>query len=366
MKSATMVKAVRIFRDAILNRRLAEASLAAAQLAAEAERVKNEAQRSAAAEAQKFVVDSLAKGLVSFANGDLTCHISTWFSGDYKTLRMDFNDAVTKMQSTMRRIAASTTAVESGASDILQASSNLSQRTEQQAARLEEASAALDQITATVRETSSSAKTAAELANAARTHAVASGDVVRDAIGAMGGIETSSRQIGNIIGVIDEIAFQTNLLALNAGIEAARAGDAGRGFAVVATEVRTLAQRSADAAKEIKAIISTSGRQVATGVKLVDETGQALLSITDRVNTLSQLVGEIAMAAGEQAVGLNQINLTMNEMDQVTQQNAAMWSRRRRRAAALPAKPLDWPIWWASSRLGRSIALARVPVLAAE
>jgi len=140
----------------------------------------------------------------------------------------------------------------------------------------------------------------------------------------MAGIETSSRQIGNIIGVIDEIALQTNLLALNAGVEAARAGDAGRGFAVVATEVRALAQRSADAAKEIKGIISASGQQVTTGARLVEETGKALTSITGQVNQLSELVAGIAGAAGEQATGLNEINGAFSEMDQVTQQNAAM------------------------------------------
>jgi methyl-accepting chemotaxis protein len=148
--------------------------------------------------------------------------------------------------------------------------------------------------------------------------------VVNDTVQAMNAIEASSRQIGNIIGVIDDIAFQTNLLALNAGVEAARAGDAGRGFAVVATEVRALAQRSEDAAKEVKAIISTSNQQVGAGAKLVDETGQALLRITEQVNSLNGLVRDIANAAKEQSAGLNQINETMNEMDQVTQPNAAM------------------------------------------
>ncbi len=319
-----MVRALGVFRAAILSERESQANLAGARLAAEAAQRAHEAQVAEAAAAQKFVVDSLATGLVAFANGDLTCHISSWFSADYKTLRMDFNHAVTKMQETMRRIRGTTSTVESSAREITQASTDLSRRTEVQAARLEETAASLNQITDNIRKTSSSAASAAELAAAARADAVASGAVVEDAVAAMNGIEESSRQIGNIIGVIDDIAFQTNLLALNAGVEAARAGDAGRGFAVVATEVRALAQRSADAAKEIKTIISASGAQVETGVRLVDETGQALQRINGQVDRLTGLVREIAVAAQEQSVTLGQVNDQVSEMDKVTQQNAAM------------------------------------------
>ncbi len=228
------------------------------------------------------------------------------------------------MQNTMRGIAVMTRNVEKRADEIMHAATDLSRRTERQAAQLEATAAAVDQVAATVRQTSAGAGSAAELATAASTAATASGKVVTDTIQAMNAIEASSHQIGTIIGVIDDIAFQTNLLALNAGVEAARAGDAGRGFAVVATEVRALAQRSADAAKEVKAIISASNQQVSAGAKLVDETGQALLRITEQVNSLSGLVRDIAAAAREQSVGLNQINDTMNEMDQVTQQNSAM------------------------------------------
>jgi methyl-accepting chemotaxis protein len=224
----------------------------------------------------------------------------------------------------MRAIAQNTSGVRSGAGEITQAADDLSRRTEHQAASLEETAAALDQVTATISKTAESANGARDTAATAKADAEHSGEVVRETVAAMSGIETSSKQIGNIIGVIDEIAFQTNLLALNAGVEAARAGDAGRGFAVVATEVRSLAQRSADAAKEIKQLISTSGQQVETGVRLVGETGRALTRIAEHVAQLNGLVSDIAAAAREQAVGLAEVNTAVNQMDQVTQQNAAM------------------------------------------
>jgi methyl-accepting chemotaxis protein len=200
----------------------------------------------------------------------------------------------------------------------------LSRRTEQQAANLEETAAALDQITTAVRKAAEGAGEANNVAGNAKIDAERSGQVVQQTVQAMSGIEASSKQITNIIGVIDEIAFQTNLLALNAGVEAARAGDAGRGFAVVATEVRALAQRSADAAKEIKALISTSSRQVESGVKLVGETGTALTRIVEQVERLNILITEIAASAREQATGLGEVNAAVNQMDQVTQQNAAL------------------------------------------
>ncbi|MDE1906832.1 MAG: methyl-accepting chemotaxis protein, partial [Rhodospirillales bacterium] len=212
----------------------------------------------------------------------------------------------------------------SGTGEIAAAADDLSRRTEQQAASLEETAAALDEITATVRRTAEGASHAHEVVTSAQTDAERSGVVVRDAVAAMSGIETSSQQISNIIGVIDEIAFQTNLLALNAGVEAARAGDAGRGFAVVASEVRALAQRSADAAKEIKSLISASTRQVISGVDLVGQTGTALARIVSQIGEISGVVRQIAASAQEQATGLHEVNAAVNQMDQVTQQNAAM------------------------------------------
>jgi methyl-accepting chemotaxis protein len=269
-------------------------------------------------------VDALAKAMTSFAGGDLTTQIEGWFSAEYKGMRMDFNQAVTAMHGAMKQINAVTHKVTEGANEIQHAVGELSHRTEQQAANLEETAAALDQLTASVRKAAEGAGQASHVVATAKTDAERSGQVVRETVDAMTGIEESSRKITNIIGVIDEIAFQTNLLALNAGVEAARAGDAGRGFAVVATEVRALAQRSADAAKEIKALISTSSRQVESGVKLVGETGNSLTRIVEQVGQLNILVTEIAASAREQATGLGEVNVAVNQMDQVTQRNAAM------------------------------------------
>ncbi|HQT47787.1 MAG: chemotaxis protein [Acidocella sp. 20-63-7] len=283
-----------------------------------------EAERNEAAQKQAGVVNALAVGLEHLSQGNLLFRLTTAFSAEYEKLRADFNATVEKLQATMQAIAVNTHGVGTGTLEITEASDDLSRRTEQQAASLEETAAALDQITVTVRKTAEGAAAARSVATQAQADAEHSGSVVRDAVTAMNGIEASSQKISNIIGIIDEIAFQTNLLALNAGVEAARAGDAGRGFAVVATEVRSLAQRSADAAKEIKALISTSGQQVQTGVKLVGETGQVLGRIVEQVARLNKLVVDITASTGEQASGLAEVNAAITQMDQVTQQNAAM------------------------------------------
>jgi methyl-accepting chemotaxis protein len=219
--------------------------------------------------------------------------------------------------------------------EIASAADDLARRTEQQAASLEETAAALEEITATVKNTSEGATYAQKVVSQAKMDADKSGEIVQQAIIAMSGIEKSSQQIGQIIGVIDEIAFQTNLLALNAGVEAARAGDAGRGFAVVASEVRALAQRSAEAAKEIKGLISTSTTQVVQGVNLVGETGKALGRIVTEVNEINGIVFDISAQAQEHASGLQQINIAVNQMDQMTQQNAAMVEQTTAAAHAL-------------------------------
>jgi methyl-accepting chemotaxis protein len=312
-----MAEAVQTFKDAAIEKIRLEAE------AAETRR-KAEAEREALAREQQSVVDGLARGLERLAGGVLTFRLNEPFAAAYEKLRADFNAAMETMQATVSEVATNTAAVRTASSEISQASDNLSRRTEQQAASLEETAAALDQITATVRKTAEGAGQARDAVGAARADAERSGMVVRDAVSAMSEIETSAQQISQIIGVIDEIAFQTNLLALNAGVEAARAGDAGRGFAVVASEVRALAQRSADAAKEIKALISASSQQVDRGVSLVGETGKVLERIVAQVTQINGVVTEIAASAEEQSTGLQQVNTAVNQMDQVTQQNAAM------------------------------------------
>ncbi len=304
---------------------------------AELERIANEARRKAEEE-QSAVVCCLAAYLKRLAAGDLTAQITEAFEGRFLPIKEDFNAAVDALRSAMSQIVSSTDGLRGGADEIAAASDDLSRRTEQQAASLEETAAALDEITATVRRSAAGAKDASTAASSARQEAARSGEVVRGAVAAMGEIEQSSGQITQIIGVIDEIAFQTNLLALNAGVEAARAGDAGRGFAVVAQEVRALAQRSADAAKEIKTLIANSTSQVARGVQLVGDTGQALNGIVGKVAEIDTLISEIAQSSQEQATGLNQVNSAVNQMDQVTQQNAAMVEQATAAAANLKSE----------------------------
>ncbi|WP_294318269.1 methyl-accepting chemotaxis protein [uncultured Sphingomonas sp.] len=277
-----------------------------------------------AAQGQQQVVGRLGEGLSRLAASDVSYRIAETFPADYERLRTDFNAAMDAVSEVLAAVREATSGINDGANDIREASDDLSQRTEQQAASLEETAAAMDQITGTVRETAAGATRAHTVVNETRDEAEQSGDVVRRAVDAMHGIERASGEIGDIITVIDGIAFQTNLLALNAGVEAARAGDAGKGFAVVASEVRALAQRSADAAKDVKTKINASSEQVATGVELVSETGKALQRIIGRIGEISALVGTIATSADQQATGLQQVNTAVNEMDGVTQQNAAM------------------------------------------
>ncbi len=277
-----------------------------------------------AGKTQKQVVETMAAALSRLADGDMSVRIAEAVHDDYKALVKDFNSAVSSLETTLLNVRETVASVSGGSNEISSASEDLSRRTERQAASLEETAAALDEITATVRKTAQGAAQARDVVGQAQVDTERSGQVVHDAVGAMGAIEKSAREIGNIIGVIDEIAFQTNLLALNAGVEAARAGDAGRGFAVVASEVRALAQRSAEAAKEIKTLIGASTQEVGRGVGLVGETGQALTTIMAQIREINGVVGEIASSAAEQAAGLHQVNTAVNQMDQVTQQNAAM------------------------------------------
>lgn len=273
---------------------------------------------------QRGVVTALREGLREISVGDLTVRLDQPFPERYEDLRRDFNKLSSRLGETMTAVSATVGNIRSGSTEISQASDDLSQRTESQAATLEQTAAALDELTASVRSAAEGARNVETTVQDARDVAEESGVVVQNAVTAMSGIEESSTKISQIIGVIDDIAFQTNLLALNAGVEAARAGEAGRGFAVVASEVRALAQRSSDAAMEIKTLISDSTRQVEQGVDLVGRAGEALQSILGRVTHISQLVSEIAEGAAEQSTGLAEINTGMTQLDQVTQQNAAM------------------------------------------
>ncbi|MGF7207214.1 methyl-accepting chemotaxis protein [Skermanella aerolata] len=270
------------------------------------------------------VAEDLAVVLQSLSHGDLTCRIEKDYEGVFQRLKSDFNSTAEKLSDIVSRISQSTAAISEAAREVSAGSLDLSERTEQQASSLEETAASMEELAATVRSNADNAKQVNEVASTARTTADRGSKVAGDAVDAMRRIDASSQKISDIIGVIDEIAFQTNLLALNAAVEAARAGDAGRGFAVVAQEVRTLAQRSAQASKEIKALIIDSNTQVRDGVELVGAAGGALSDIVAGVSRVADLVAEIARATAEQANGLDEINGAVAQMDEMTQKNAAL------------------------------------------
>lgn len=277
-----------------------------------------------AREAQDRIVRELSDGLDKLGQNVLDYRIEEAFPGAYDSLRQNYNAALQSLGDTVRSVRSSAAAALNGASEIRAASDDLALRNEQQAASLEETAAAMNQVTEAVKETANSAAEVRHTITEAHHQATEGGEVVQRAIGAMAEIERSSQEINQIISVIDGIAFQTNLLALNAGVEAARAGDAGKGFAVVANEVRALAQRSADAAKDIKTLITASTEKVGEGVGLVGETGELLSKIVARVGEISGLVTAIADSAQQQASNLQSVNTAVGDMDRMTQQNAAM------------------------------------------
>ncbi|WP_313602065.1 methyl-accepting chemotaxis protein [Rhizobium sp.] len=320
----TMAQAVQVFKDNALKTQALESEAEAQRSLTEEQRQRNAEDARIRAEAMAEATNGLATGLKHLSSGDLTFQLSRAFAQEFESLRADFNATVSQLRGTLGSVAQATSSIDSGSREVSQSADDLSKRTEQQAASLEETAAALDQITTNVSNSSKRAEEARTVAIQANESARQSGVVVANAVNAMERIEESSGQISNIIGVIDDIAFQTNLLALNAGVEAARAGEAGKGFAVVAQEVRELAQRSAQAAKEIKDLIGKSSVEVETGVKLVSETGTALKTIENYIVTINQHMDSIATSSREQSVGLAEVNTAVNQMDQVTQQNAAM------------------------------------------
>jgi methyl-accepting chemotaxis protein len=298
-----------------------EQEIARREQAAREERARKDAE---AAQMVANVVASLGAGLEKLARGDLTCRVTDEFADQYKKVRDDFNSAIEQLQQTVRNIAMSSAEISNAATEISTSTSDLSQRTEEQAASLEQTSASMEQISATVRKNAENARHANQLTQETREVANRGGEVVSQAVGAMARIEESSRKISDIISVIDEIARQTNLLALNAAVEAARAGEAGRGFAVVASEVRSLAQRSSQAAKDITDLITGSAGQVKDGVELVNRAGTSLSEIVESIKNVASIVADIANASSEQATGIDQINKALNQMDEVTQQNSAL------------------------------------------
>ncbi|UHS55865.1 MCP four helix bundle domain-containing protein [Agrobacterium vaccinii] len=319
-----MAQNVVIFRNNAIERARLEQEADANRSMSEKERIAREEQKAKEAANTSFAVDNLADALSRLSDGDVSYRISQPFAAHLDAVRSNFNSSAEKLQLALSRVAENARGIDAGANEIRSAADDLAKRTEQQAASVEETAAALEQITTTVKDSTKRAQEAGHLVAKARTGAEQSGDVVRKAVIAMEQIEKSSSEISNIISVIDEIAFQTNLLALNAGVEAARAGEAGKGFAVVAQEVRELAQRSANAAKDIKALITTSNGQVQQGVQLVGETGRALETIVAEVQEINRHVVAIVDGAQEQSSGLQQINTAVNQMDQDTQKNAAM------------------------------------------
>ncbi|MFG6416631.1 methyl-accepting chemotaxis protein [Roseateles sp. DC23W] len=280
-------------------------------------------------------VAQVVRSLKAVASGDLTVDVAVNRGDELGELQQALADTVAGLRQLVNEVRTGIDSVTTASGQIAAGNQDLSSRTEQQAASLQETASTMEQMTATVRHNAHNASAASGLAATAAGAAERGGDVVGEVVATMDEISASSRQVAEIVGVIDDIAFQTNILALNAAVEAARAGGQGRGFAVVAGEVRTLAQRSAAAAKDIKALIGTSADKVAAGSQQVAAAGQAMHDIVAQVRQVNQLIGEIAGTAGEQSRGIEQVNIAVTQMDQVTQQNAALVEESAAAASSL-------------------------------
>ena len=313
------------FREAAVEKAKADAQAAAQRAAQEDERNRIEAAARAAAESQQNVaVNALADALNKMAGGDLTYRIEIAFEGRYQKLKDDFNQAISRLQDTLRGIATSMVSLHGSTDEIARGSDDLARRAEQQAANLDHTANALDKLAGTVKKSAAGAVEVAEVASKARRDAESSSAAMRETMAVMSEIRNSSQRIAEVISVMDEVAFQTNLLAINAAVEAAHAGDAGKGFAVVANEVRALAQRSADAARDIRELIAASSKQIASGVGSVGQTGESLQRIVKLIETVDQLVSEFAISTQEQSTGLQSISGAAGNMNDATQQDAAV------------------------------------------
>ena len=317
-----MAQSVAVFRESLLERQQIRVRDEAAKLAEVEREQRIKAEKALEEQKIQQVIAQLTGGLLELAEGNLEYRLNDQFEEAFEPLRSDYNTSLARLQATMKKVALSSATMTLGTEEIANSSNDMSRRIEQQAASLEETAAALDQITTTVKRSAECALEAALAASGARNGTERSGSVMNQAAIVMGEIDDSSNRI-------------TQIIALNAGVEAARAGDAGRGFAVVAHEVRELAQRSATAAKEIKALISSSSGQVKRGVKLVSDVASALNEVTGKVGDIDRVLSEMARSAQEQATGLGEVNIAVNQMDQVTQLNAAMVNKATDAASRL-------------------------------